>query len=89
VPVCTLSVSPVAPPKNNKGKGKDGEKDDEVSWQVLDPHHVRFAGKIDDDKAPRFTITIGCTDRSGNASSATTTVTLATKDHDGGHDRDR
>ena len=80
-PSCALTVAPVLVPR--KGKG------DDVTWQVLDAQHVRFTGTINDDVAPAFAITITCTDPSGNAASATTTLTLVTKDGDRGDGRDR
>ena len=86
LPACALTVAPVAAPRKDKAR----DKDDEITWQIVDAQHVQFAGKInDDEKTPKFAITIGCADGSGNASAATTMVTLVTKDGEGSHGRDR
>jgi hypothetical protein len=87
LPVCALTVAPLAAPRKDKGR----DKDDEITWQIVDAQHVQFAGKInDDEKTTKFAITIGCADGSGNASAATTTmVTLVTKDGEGSDGRDR
>jgi uncharacterized protein len=94
-PVCTLSVAAIAASKggrdDERGKDRDGRKDKdrdrekdkekEVTWQILDLHHIRFAGPGDrDDRGQRYAITIGCADGSGNKASATTIVTLDMKE---------
>jgi|ERR1035437_2715597 hypothetical protein len=65
---CTLAVT------SNEGASTD--------WQVVDAHHVRLrAARLGSGAGRVYTIGIGCTDRSGNHSSAPVIVTVPHDHH--------
>jgi endonuclease G, mitochondrial len=70
-PVCALSVS-----SNEAVNGQD-DGNTSADWQVLDAHRVQLRSERAGDGNGRiYTITIRCTDPSGNIGSATTTVSV-------------
>jgi hypothetical protein len=74
-PTCRLTVS-------------SNEPDDGRDWIVLDAHHVELRAERskrsrEDDHDLIYTITIKCTDSSGNSAKAHTTVTVEHRRHSG------
>jgi hypothetical protein len=61
---CTLSV------RSNEPVNGTGDGDSEPDWAVVDAHHVRLRAERAGTGSGRFyTITITCTDSSGNSTS--------------------
>jgi hypothetical protein len=81
--------------RRERGEGKERErreKDDDDSgydWVVLDSHHVRLRAEKSDKGGRRvYTITVRCTDSSGNASVKAVDVIVphdGDKGFEGGH----
>ncbi|HEX9367888.1 MAG TPA: hypothetical protein VF921_14750, partial [Vicinamibacterales bacterium] len=70
-PVCSVSVA------SNEPSNGNGDGHTSVDWQVLDAHHVQLRSERAGGGGGRiYTIAIRCTDSSGNARSATTTVAV-------------
>lgn len=68
-PTCSLSVS------SNEPVNGVGDGNTSIDWQVLDPHHVQLrAERSGTGNGRLYTITIRCTDTSGNTSISTGTV---------------
>ena len=71
-PVCALSVS------SNEPVNGAGDGNTSVDWQVVDAHRVRLRAERAGGGTGRiYTITISCTDGSGNAATAAASVTVA------------
>jgi endonuclease G len=72
VPVCAVTVT------SNEPVNGAGDGNTTADWQVVDEHHVRLRAERAGGGAGRlYTITIRCADASGNASTATASVTVA------------
>ena len=68
---CSLSVASNEPVN---GTGNGGSATD---WEIVDEHHIRLRAERAPDRSGRiYTITITCTDSSGNSSSRAVTVTV-------------
>jgi len=71
LPVCAITVASNEP-VNGLGDGNSS-----VDWQVLDAHHVLLRAERSGLGSGRlYTLTVRCTDASGNASAAAGTVTV-------------
>jgi hypothetical protein len=71
VPACSVSVT-----SNEPINGPD-DGNTTVDWQVLDAKHVRVRAERSGVGSGRiYSITVECTDASGNATSRTATVTV-------------
>jgi len=69
---CTLSV------RSNEPVNSTGDGDTEPDWAVVDAHHVRLRAERAGTGSGRFyTITITCTDSSGNSTSKDVAVFVA------------
>ena len=72
LPVCAITVASNEP-VNGLGDGNSS-----VDWQVVDAQHVLLRAERSGLGSGRlYTLTVRCTDASGNASTATGTVTVA------------
>ena len=70
-PVCSLSVF------SNEALNGQGDGNTSIDWQVLGPNRVQLRSERAGAGNGRiYTITIRCTDGSGNTGSATTTVSV-------------
>jgi hypothetical protein len=70
-PVCTLSVA------SNEAANANGDGNTQVDWLVLDAHHVQVRSERAGGGGGRvYTITVTCTDGSGNTAKGTTTVSV-------------
>ena len=70
-PVCSLSVS------SSESINGNGDGNTSIDWQVIDQNRVQLRAERAGGGSGRiYTITIRCTDSSGNTGSATTTVTV-------------
>jgi endonuclease G len=71
-PVCALTVS------SNEPVNGAGDGNTIVDWQVVDAHHVTLRAERAGGGTGRiYTVTVRCTDASGNLSTATGSVTVA------------
>jgi hypothetical protein len=57
---------------------RDANHDGERDWRITGPLSVSLQG-VTKNHRRRYTITVRCTDASGNASSDTTTVAVSTR----------
>ena len=71
-PTCTLSVT------SNEPINGTGDGDTSPDWIIIDPHHVQLRAERSSTGNGRiYTVTITCTDASGNVSTQTVNVVVA------------
>jgi hypothetical protein len=71
-PACSISV------RSNEPTDGQGDGHTATDWQVLDGHTVLLRSERSGNGTGRiYTLTVSCTDASGNTASATATVTVS------------
>ncbi len=77
---CVLTVTSNQPPKRDRDRdddrGEDRDRAPRPDVLVVDAHHVRLRAKRNDGRDRIYTITVTCTDASGNQTVRTTTVVV-------------